>query len=433
MAERRCPVCKSTYPVDYRVCPKDGQPLPDLPADDDPLIGAVLNGSFCLVGLIGEGGMGLVYEAEHVRLPRKYAVKVLAPHYARNTEALGRFEREAQAAARIMHPNVLDVVDVIRSSDGRPCIVTELLKGEELTAILARERKLSVLRSISLVREAARGLAAAHAERIVHRDLKPENLFVITDVQGDEHVKILDFGVAKLSDGSNLTQTGMIVGTPTYMAPEQARGLAVDGRTDIYALGAVLYHLITGFPPFEGDEPGEVLVKVVEETPKRPREHDPSISEALDRLVMRLLSRDPNDRPPSAVHLEKELAALDGTDRDLDRDTILADPAAVPTRMSRVTSPHARPSIVQSALPVPPSPPAPTRAFGADRATPTDPPRTAGAMIPGVIAASIGALGAIGVLIGALTARVGFGLQATLGILAGVLLGGGIHAVVRKS
>ncbi|MFO0614498.1 MAG: serine/threonine-protein kinase [Polyangiaceae bacterium] len=427
--ERRCEVCKTAYPSDYRVCPKDGQPLPDPSpgAEEDPLIGEVLNGSFCIVGTIGEGGMGRVYEAEHVRLPRRYAVKVLAAHYARNAEAIGRFEREAQAAARVTHPNVLDVVDVIRARDGRPCIVTELLKGEELTSILARERKLSVLRSISIVREACRGLAAAHAERIVHRDLKPENLFVVEDVSGEERVKILDFGVAKLSDGSNLTRTGMIVGTPAYMAPEQARGLAVDGRTDLYALGAVLYHLVTGHPPFEGDEPAEVLVKVVEETPKRPREHDPSISEALDKLVMRLLARDPNDRPPSAVHLEKELATLDGTDRELDRDTMLGDPATF--RMSRVTAPNVRPSVLAA-----PAPPPPVELpVARERTTLTDTPRPPAALVPGIVASAIGAIGGIAVVIRGLTAKQGFALEATLAIVAGLLVGGGLLAVLRAT
>jgi serine/threonine-protein kinase len=255
--------------------------------------------------------MGRVYEAEHVRLPRSFAVKIISPIFARNQEAMGRFEREAQAAARIVHPNVLDVVDVVRTKDGRPCIVSELLVGEELGHLLHRRTKLPIHEAIDIGRQACRGLAAAHAAGIVHRDLKPENLFVCNNEDGSVTVKLLDFGVAKMTDGASLTRTGTVVGTPAYMAPEQARGMPdVDGRADVYSLGAVLYQLVSGVPPFYGDEPAEVLLKVATETAPPLRQVDPTVPVMLEAIIAGAMAREPKERFGSALELESQLAAF---------------------------------------------------------------------------------------------------------------------------
>ncbi len=308
---KRCPSCGGRFPLDYRVCPKDRTPLEMGDDDDDSMIGDVLAGSYCILGVIGEGGMGRVYEAEHTRLPRKYAVKIVALELANNAEAIGRLEREAQAASRIVHDNVLDVVDVVRARDGRPCLVTELLQGEELGVMLDRVGKLSAPDAVEVVRQVCRGLTAAHAQGVVHRDLKPENLFVSDKENGAIHVKVLDFGVAKMKDGANLTRLGTVVGTPAYMAPEQARGAPdVDGRADVYAAGAVLYRMLTGRPPFDDPDPARTLAKVVMEPPARPREVDPSIPEALELIVLRAMAKAPAQRYASAVELEKQLAAF---------------------------------------------------------------------------------------------------------------------------
>jgi eukaryotic-like serine/threonine-protein kinase len=325
-------------------------------SDDDPMIGEVIAGAFCLVGVVGEGGMGRVYEAEHVRLPRSYAVKIISPIFARNQEAMARFEREAQAAARIIHPNVLDVVDVVRTKDGRPCIVSELLVGEELGHLLHRRTKLPIHEAIDICRQACRGLAAAHAAGIVHRDLKPENLFVCNNEDGSVTVKLLDFGVAKMTDGASLTRTGTVVGTPAYMAPEQARGMPdVDGRADVYSLGAVLYQLVSGVPPFYGDEPAEVLLKVATEAAPPLRQIDPTVPPMLEAIIAGAMTREPNQRFGSALELESQLAAfvaepqrpsqerapgpsLSGA---LQRPTLVDPPAGMPS--ARPTMPEAGP------------------------------------------------------------------------------------------
>jgi serine/threonine-protein kinase len=310
---RRCATCGVQYPPDFVVCPKDATNLERADnADEDPLLGEVLAGSFCVTRLIGEGGMGRVYEAEHVRLPRRFAVKVMHESLSSNTEAVARFEREAQAVAKVDSENVLDIVDVIRVRDGRPCLVSELLEGEELGNVLDRAGKLPLSTSIGICRQVCRGLAAAHGVGVVHRDLKPSNLFLCNNEGSAPLVKILDFGVAKMTDGADITRTGMVVGTPAYMAPEQARGSAdVDVRADVYAVGAVLYRLLTGSPPFSEGDPAITITKLLTEDPKRPRDLDRTIPEGVELLIQRAMARTPAERPASAMELDKQLAAFD--------------------------------------------------------------------------------------------------------------------------
>ncbi|MCK6491750.1 MAG: serine/threonine protein kinase, partial [Planctomycetes bacterium] len=203
--------------------------------------------------------MGRVYVAQHLRIPRRFAVKIMHDQLAAHAEAVARFEREAQAVARITNDHVIDIVDVVRVQ-GRAALITELLEGEELGLYLDRAGKLPLPQAIAICRQVCRGLAAAHAVKVVHRDLKPSNLFVMTRDDGSLHVKILDFGVAKLVDGTELTGSGMLLGTPAFMAPEQALGARdVDHRADIYALGAVLYQSLTGQLPFPDDDPARTL------------------------------------------------------------------------------------------------------------------------------------------------------------------------------
>jgi serine/threonine-protein kinase len=312
---RRCSTCGVQYPLDFLVCPKDATALDRVEGgDDDPMLGEVLAGTFCVTKLLGEGGMGRVYEAEHVRLPRRFAVKVMHESLSSNPEAVARFEREAQAVAKVGSDHVLEIVDVIRVRDGRPCLVSELLEGEELGNLLDRAGKLPLSTSITICRQVCRGLAAAHAVGVVHRDLKPSNLYVCNREYGAIHVKILDFGVAKMTDGADITRTGMVVGTPAYMAPEQARGSAdVDVRADVYAVGAVLYRLLTGSPPFSEADPALTLTKLLTEDPKRPRDLDRNIPEGVELLIQRAMARSPTDRPSSALELDRQLGAFDET------------------------------------------------------------------------------------------------------------------------
>jgi eukaryotic-like serine/threonine-protein kinase len=312
---RRCPTCGAHYPRDFLVCPKDATSL-EQPAnpDEDPLIGEVLAGSFMITGLLGAGGMGRVYEAEHVRLPRRFAVKVMHDQLANNAQAMARFEREAQAVARIVNDHVIDIVDVVRVQ-GRACIVTELLQGEELGLMLDREGVLPLPTAIAICRQVCRGLAAAHAAGVVHRDLKPSNLFLLPRDAGAPHVKVLDFGIAKLTDGADLTRTGMVLGTPAYMAPEQALGAgAVDQRADVYGVGAVLYRMLTGVPPFPDDDPARTLTRLITEDPRRPRDIVKSIPDGVEALIQRAMARAKEARPATVLELDKHLSAFEEPD-----------------------------------------------------------------------------------------------------------------------
>jgi serine/threonine protein kinase len=309
---RRCPVCGAKYPSDFLVCPKDATSLEPDNTEEDPLIGDVLAGTFRITQLLGSGGMGRVYEADHVRLPRKLAVKVMHETLSRHPEAVARFEREAQAAARIASEHVVEVVDVVRTRDGLPSLVAELLEGEDLSSLCERMGKLPVNTAITICRQMCRGLAAAHEVGVVHRDLKPSNVFLVRRPDERIQIKLLDFGVAKVMDDKNLTRTGVVVGTPAYMAPEQARGsAAVDQRSDVYAVGAVLYRLLTGSAPFPDDDPATVINRVLTEDPKRPRELERGIPEGVELLIQRAMARSPKDRPATAMELDRELAAFD--------------------------------------------------------------------------------------------------------------------------
>ncbi len=345
---KRCPKCGESYPFDFRVCPKDGTALAvELTAQEDPLIGELIGETYCITGIVGEGGMASVYEAEHARLPKRFAVKVLLAELARNAEAIGRFEREAQAAARIIHPHVLDVVDVLHTADGRPCLVTELLEGEELGSLVDRVHKLALVPAIEICRQACRGLAAAHANGVVHRDLKPANLFLCRREDGGFHVKILDFGVAKMTDGANLTRVGTVVGTPAYMAPEQARGLPdVDARTDVYAIGAVLYQLVSGRPPFEEDDPAKVLLRVATESPPPLRSIDPSLPLPVCHLIARAMAHSVHERVPSAAEFARALAELGS---DLEAAMVAArNVSLASTTMPQVPAPASNWSLAEA-------------------------------------------------------------------------------------
>jgi len=311
---RQCPKCGGWFPADYAVCPRDATPLGlvGAAAGADPLLGAILGGSYRLSSVLGEGGMARLYEAEHLFLDRRYAVKVIHEHLARRPELLARFEREARAASRIRSEHVVQVLDLQRTSDGRPCIVAELLDGEDLQDALARGGPMTAAEAIPIVRQICRALAAAHAVGVVHRDLKPSNVFLARHPDGALTAKILDFGVAKLTGDRELTSTGAVVGTPAYMAPEQAQQAAEAGPlADIYAAGAVLYRMVTGQLPYGPTSATNPLVRLLHEEPARPREIVASIPAGVEAVIQRAMARDPRARPQSALELEAELAAFD--------------------------------------------------------------------------------------------------------------------------
>jgi serine/threonine protein kinase len=308
---KRCPECGGRYPPDFRVCPRDALPLEDAPADEDPLVGTVLSDTYEVMGVIGEGGMGKVYEARHVRLASKrYAIKVLHGDLARQPEVVSRFQREAEAASALTHPNVVGVFDVNRTPDGRPFMVAELLEGEQLGDYLERCEKLAPAAAVRIVRQVCFALDAAHARGIVHRDVKPENVFLAGDANAPI-VKVLDFGISKIAEGASLTKTGMVMGTPAYMAPEQARGDKVDHRVDIYAVGAILYRAVTGRKPFEDDDPVATLSAVLVEDPPRPCSIEPSVPAALELVIQKAMAKRPGERYATLEDFEADLAAFD--------------------------------------------------------------------------------------------------------------------------
>ncbi len=279
------------------------------------VIGPVI-GSYRLVRKLGEGGMGAVYLGQHQLLGRHAAIKVLLPGLSARPDIVSRFFNEARAVTSIRDPGIVQVFDFGYHTDGSAFIVMEYLDGEPLDRRLARLGRLPVRETMRLARQLAISLAATHAQHIVHRDLKPENVFLVPDaeVASGERSKILDFGIAKLSDEhpeTLKTHTGTVIGTPVYMSPEQCRGLAsVDHRSDIYALGCVLFHLLTGRPPFEGEAPGDIMVAHVREPAPAPSSRAPDVPPSVDALVLRCLAKAPADRFQSMGELTAAVAAV---------------------------------------------------------------------------------------------------------------------------
>lgn len=276
------------------------------------VIGQILDGRYRIQELIGEGGMGRVYLAEHVEIGRRVAVKILHPHYGRRPELVERFRREARAATRIGHPHIVDVTDSGTTPDGSVYFAMEYLEGVELAGVIEREGALDISRALVVATQICRALAAAHAARIIHRDLKPENVFLVAREGTSDFVKVLDFGIAKSTEAEEarvqrLTSPGMAMGTPEYMAPEQAAGKPADARCDIYALGAILYEMLTGMPPYGGDNFMEILTKKATMDPAPPREVRADIPESVQAPVLQAMARNPGDRPHSMAALEYEL------------------------------------------------------------------------------------------------------------------------------
>ena len=289
-------------------------------------------GSYRLVAELGAGGMGAVWAAEHVLLGSRAAIKVLRTELSQNQAIVQRFFDEARAASRVNHPNIISVIDFGWQRDVA-YLVMEHLPGTTVTRAIYQAGRILPERSLWIVRESAMAMAAAHAVNIVHRDLKPDNLFLVPDHNGAERLKVLDFGIAKLlgekDQGHNLTQTGMIMGTPAYMSPEQCRGAGrVDHRTDIYALGCVLFHLLTGRPPFVASTPGDLIALHLTAAPPVPSTVTPGISPELDALVLHCLAKNVDERIQTMSELVARIDALLAEPTQL--AMTIARPAAAP-------------------------------------------------------------------------------------------------------
>lgn len=319
-----CPACELTYSDDDFFCAADGSPLRSTGAERDDLVGTVIADRYRVEALLGEGGMGRVYRARHVRVPREAAIKVLRRALIADPYAVAAFNREAQNAASVGdHPNVASVYDFGETPDGLVFLAMEYVEGETLARLLEREPALAPRRAVEIVRQIAAGLTAAHElpAPVVHRDLKPDNILLKETRDGGDWVKVVDFGIAKAvkRDTQLLTTPGLVVGTPRYMSPEQLTGGAVDVRTDVYALGIIAFQLLTGRMPF----------------PSTSREEETTIPWALQRLTQRpltlaearpdvawpagaqavfdrALARDPAERTPSASDFARSLGRAFG-------------------------------------------------------------------------------------------------------------------------
>jgi serine/threonine protein kinase len=367
-----CPSTGKAIRRDKHEKTKASEPPPHVPAHREKpraspsraptrdLLGKTIGGKYVVRSVLGEGGMGAVFEAEHLTIGRSVAVKVLHPSQARKKDAVRRFHQEARAAGAIGHPNICEVYDLGTLEDGAPYLVMEKLVGETLADRIAAEGGLPFDDVIDVLTQVLSGLVAAHEKGIVHRDIKPENVFLTRRVGCPPICKLLDFGVSKMiaplgqkEEDLELTRTGMVMGTPYYMSPEQARGdRNLDARVDLYACGVILFEALTGKRPFTAANYNALLLQILSSKPRPARELRPALPAGFDAVISKAMARNRDDRYPSAADFQKDLQAL------RDRHGAGAGPGAgaafrhVPTPMM----PYAPQAPPRAAMP-PPLPP----------------------------------------------------------------------------
>src|SRR5256714_1596836 len=315
-----CPVCTTEYRDDVRFCPNDGQTLRSSGPTHD-LVGQVLADRYHIMKKLGEGGMGKVYLAEHVKMGRRSAIKVMNPSMVHDPEAVARFNREASNASRISDAHVCAIYDFGETPEGLIYLAMEFIEGEPLTELIRSEGALPLARAADIAIQVAAALQAAHDLGIVHRDLKPDNIMLTRSRDGADAVKVVDFGLAKAvggeGGGQKVTRTGLVVGTPEFMSPEQLSGDKLDGRSDVYSLGLVLFNMLTGTLPFAADSVQETMIKRLTDEPAelievRPDLHfPPGLQQTLDTA----LARSPVNRYQSAAKFAHDLAAVVGLSR----------------------------------------------------------------------------------------------------------------------
>jgi serine/threonine protein kinase len=332
----RCPHCDRRHDASLPICPTTGKliaeeessaPLPkakSLIVNKRALIGATIGGKYVVRAILGEGGMGTVYEAEHNAIGRAIAIKVLHPQQMRKREAVKRFHQEARAAGAIGHPNICEVYDLGTLEDGRPYLVMEKLVGKTLADRIKEVGEVPIDEVVDVLTQVLSGLFAAHAKGILHRDIKPENVFLTARVGCPPVAKLLDFGVSKMTsplgtgdEEMDLTRTGMVMGTPYYMSPEQARGERnLDGRVDIYACGVLAYEALTGKRPFTANNYNSLLLQILDAKLRSPRELRPDIPHPLERVILKAMAKKRDHRYPNATEFQRDLQGM----RDYSRE-----------------------------------------------------------------------------------------------------------------
>jgi serine/threonine-protein kinase len=303
---RYCPLCERTYGDEVNVCEIDGSVLRESGSKQDPLIGKIVRSRYRVLKKLGEGGMGSVYLAEQIAVNRNVALKILHSDYARDPEFVKRFRQEAKLAASLSHHNIVTIFDFDQADDGSLYIVMEYVAGDSLSTVI-KSGHLDIRTAVRLGIQIAEGLRAAHTAGVIHRDIKPENIMVLP---GDE-IKLMDFGIARLSNvegATRLTRSGMIMGTPTYMAPEQIEGGEVGVATDIYAFGVLLYEMLSGQVPFTAPTPGAVLIKHLTETAPPLRKLRNDIPASIEKVVKQALEKKPGSRQRSMDEVVELLA-----------------------------------------------------------------------------------------------------------------------------
>jgi serine/threonine protein kinase len=312
---KRCSSCGHRFSGEAAFCPFDGARLEktDRDASADPFLGSLIDARYQVVALLGEGGMGQVYEVRHAALDRHFAMKILRRELARDEDLAARFLQEARATASVHHPHVVEITDFGKLPTGVPYFVMELLAGRTLGEVIKAGGPIPARRAVSILRQVASALGSAHAEGIVHRDLKPDNVFLVGGVRGgtaSDDVRVVDFGAAKIIGASRVTREGIVFGTPHYMSPEQASGQPVDHRADVYAIGVIMYEMFTGRVPFEADTYMGVLTQHMFVQPMRPSQVSPAARGlgALEEITLVCLAKKREDRYDS---MDELVAALD--------------------------------------------------------------------------------------------------------------------------
>jgi len=313
LGDRICPKCQQIFAGDITVCPNDNGKLMIVRKSEDDRVGQLIDGKYTVLGLLGAGGMGTVYRALQHSMERAVAIKLLRRALSEDITQVKRFLQEAKGLSGLNHPNVITLFDFGQTDEGELYLVMELLEGEPLSDILDRSGRMETTRAVSIISQVLDALYAAHDHGVIHRDLKPDNIFVVKGAgRMGEFVKVLDFGIAKMNTlgaEDSITRTGNVCGTPQYMSPEQAMGDDVDARSDIYAVAIVLYEMLTGKPPFDGDTAMKVMLQQVNDMPPLLAEMSPPVHvpPQLETALRQGMAKEASERPTSGTQFKELL------------------------------------------------------------------------------------------------------------------------------